>query len=64
MMKKLITGFLLSTALLVASEYIFLQEIFSQKRVLLLASSLSGIALAGFFFFLCFMRYHKLLKDS
>jgi len=64
MMKKLTIGFLLSTLLLVASEYLFLKQIFSQKRVFLLALSLSGIALAAFFFFLFFMRYHRLLKDS
>lgn len=61
---KLTIGFLLSTLLLVVFEYVFLQELYSDKRVHVIVISLFGVVLASFFFFFFFTRYHKSLKDS
>jgi hypothetical protein len=61
---KLIIGFLLSTLLLVASEYIFLEEFFSAKRPVVLAACLVGIAGAAMCFIYFFNRYHNALKES
>jgi len=61
---KLIIGFLLSTLLLVVSEYILLEEFFSSKRPVILMVSLAGIAAAAFCFIYFFNRYHNALKES
>jgi heme/copper-type cytochrome/quinol oxidase subunit 4 len=64
MTKKYTIGFLLSTLLLVVFEYIFLEEIYSGKRTLVLIVSLLGVLLASLFFFLFFTKYRKSVKDS
>jgi heme/copper-type cytochrome/quinol oxidase subunit 4 len=61
---KLIIGFLLSTLLLVVSEYILLEELFSGKRTAVLAASLTGIVGAALCFIYFFNRYHNALKQS
>jgi drug/metabolite transporter (DMT)-like permease len=64
MIKRLTIGFLFTTLLLVVSEYVFLREVFSGKRTVVIAAGLVGIAIASFFFLRFFVRYHKVLKDS
>ena len=61
---KLIIGFLLSTLLLVVSEYILLEEFFSGRRPVVLVAGLAGIAAAAFCFIYFFHRYHNALKES
>jgi ABC-type enterochelin transport system permease subunit len=64
MTKKYTIKFLFSTLLLVTFEYLFLQEIFSSKRTVVLVVSLLGIILASLFFFLFFTKFQKSTKDS
>jgi heme/copper-type cytochrome/quinol oxidase subunit 4 len=64
MPRKYTIGFLLSTLLLVVFEYVFLQEMFSGKRTLVLIVSLLGVLLASVFFVLFFAKYRKSVKDS
>jgi heme/copper-type cytochrome/quinol oxidase subunit 4 len=64
MTKKYTIGFLLCTLLLVVFEYVFLQEVFSGKRTLVLLVSLLGVLLASLFSFLFFTKYRKSVKDS
>jgi len=64
MWEKFTIQFVLATLLLVICEYIFLQEIVSGKRTLVVIVSLLGILLASYFFFLFFTKYHKAIKDS
>ena len=55
-MKKFLV-FILVLALLIASEYYFLTELFSQKRVVILSTSLLGI-------FVCIYALIKFFKKN
>lgn len=64
MTKRFTIGFLLSTIFLVAFEYLFLNELFSGKRTLVIVVSLLGVLLASVFFALFFKKYRKADQDS
>ncbi|HUQ97691.1 MAG TPA: hypothetical protein VM010_08495 [Chitinophagaceae bacterium] len=64
MLKKYTIPFTLATLLLVVFETIFLQELFSGKRTLILVVSLLAVLLASLFFALFYSKYRKAIKDS
>jgi hypothetical protein len=64
MSKKIIIGFLCSTLLLVAFEYIFLNEMYAAKRPMLMLIGLAGIALSAVFFVFFFIKYRKATDDN
>ena len=64
MSKKIIIGFLCSTLLLVIFEYLFLSEMYSEKRPLLMIFAIAGILLSAVFFLIFFIKYRKATDDN
>lgn len=63
MAKKTIIKFLLSTILLMVSEYFLLQELFSYRRISVIMGSATGFIIAALFFIFFFSKYRKASKD-
>jgi hypothetical protein len=64
MSRKIIIGFLCSTLLLVAFEYIFLSEMYAAQRPMLMIIGIAGIALSAVFFLIFFIKYRKATDDN
>jgi hypothetical protein len=64
MSKQIVIGFLFSTLLLVAFEYVFLTEIYAGKRPLILVAGVGGILLAALFFIIFFIKFRRASDDN
>jgi hypothetical protein len=62
MPKQINIGFLISLLLLIISEYFFLQEIYLQKRALIILPSALGILIGGGLFVFYYKKYRKITR--
>ena len=62
MPKQVNIGFLVSLILLIISEYFFLQEIYEQKRFLVILPSALGILVAAALFVFYYKKYRKITR--
>jgi hypothetical protein len=62
MPKQINIGFLLSMVLLIVSEYFFLQEIYANKRALVILPSALGILTAAVLFVFYYKKFRKITR--
>lgn len=59
MSRNISIGFLLAIALLIVSEYFFLEEIYNQKRTGMLFLTSAGLVAGAVLFFFVYRRFRK-----
>ena len=64
MSKQIIIGFLFSTLLLVAFEYLFLTEVYTAQRPLFLMVGIAGILAAALSFIIFFIKFRRASDDN
>lgn len=64
MSKQIIIGFLFSTLLLVAFEYLLLTEVYAAQRPLFLGLGIAGILLAAASFIVFFIKFRRASDDN